>query len=163
MNAQANGSVGVAGRVPAAVRRGKVAKGAPSGKAGRKAMSARRWVAAGVGGVGSCLLSLSVAHCADALGVTTGQPAWACWAMAVGIDCGLVGCEVATTVAGKHAKRWARGYVVASVLLSALLNALASGQHAAPGYQALGYGVGAIVPVLVLVLGVVASRLWTEG
>ena len=50
-----------------------------------------------------------------------------------------------------------------AVLLSMLLNALASAQHAADGYAVLAYAVGAVVPVLVFILGAVASKLWTEG
>jgi hypothetical protein len=44
-----------------------------------------------------------------------------------------------------------------------LLNALASAQHAEPRFEVLAYAVGAVVPVLVFMLGQVASKLWTEG
>lgn len=56
-------------------------------------------------------------------------------------------------VAGKSARRWAKWYVGPAVGLSMLLNALASASHAAEGFDVLSYGVGAVVPVLVFILG----------
>jgi hypothetical protein len=93
----------------------------------------------------------------------TGSPPFLAFLLAVGIDCGLVACEVAGVVGDVVARRAARVYVVLSVLLSAGLNAVASAAHAPEGYTPLAYVVGAMVPVLVLILGTVASHLWTEG
>src|SRR5262249_48201962 len=111
------------------------------------------------GGTGCSVLALSVWHCTDALALLTGSPPFLAFLLAVGIDCGLVACEVA----GAVARRAARWYVDLAVALSAALNAVGSGQHAAEGFEALAYGVGALVPVLVLILGTVASHLWTEA
>ena len=155
---------GVAERGVGALKRGrKAATPLVGNRATRRVLSTRRRIALGVGGVGTFVLALSVSHCTDALVTTTGTPWVLAALLAVGIDCGMVACEVAATVAGKSARRWAKGYVALAVGLSMLLNALASAQHAGPGYSVLAYAVGAVVPVLVFILGAVASKLWTEG
>jgi hypothetical protein len=73
----------------------------------------------------------------------------------------LQGCEVAAVVADKHTRRWADGYVFIAVGLSMILNSVASGMHAEQ-LPALAYAVGGLIPVLVFILGKVASHLWTE-
>jgi hypothetical protein len=115
-------------------------------RATRRVLSARRRIALAVGGVGAFVLALSVSHCTDTLVATTGAPWVLAGLLAVGIDCGMVACEVAATVAGRSARRWAKGYVALAVLLSMLLNALASAQHVAADYAVLAYAVGAVVP-----------------
>lgn len=134
----------------------------PSKKAIAVALSARNRVALAVGSVGTAVLLLSVWHCTEALTLLTGAPVVLAALLAVGIDCGLVACEVATVVGQETARRRARLYVGLAVALSAVLNAVASGQHAESGFTVLAYAVGALVPVLVLLLGQVASHLWTE-
>jgi hypothetical protein len=56
-------------------------------------------MAVAVGGVGVALLVLSVWHCTEALAVLTGTPTVLSVLLAVGIDCGMVGCELAAIVA----------------------------------------------------------------
>jgi hypothetical protein len=175
MNELMNGTV-VVNRVaeveaaPVGRRKSRKAKAAaPVAKDGRKrrpvrrVLSARQRVAFAVGAVGCSVLALSVWHCTEALALLTGAPVLLAFLLAVGIDCGLVACEVAGVVGGQVARRAARWYVGLAVALSAVLNAVASGQHAAEGFAVMAYGVGALVPVLVLMLGVVASHLWTEA
>jgi hypothetical protein len=95
-------------------------------KATRRELSARRRIALGVGGVGTFVLALSVSHCTDALVTLTGSSVWLAGLLAVGIDVGMVACEVATAVAGKSARQWGKWYVGLAVVLSMVLNALAS-------------------------------------
>ena len=45
--------------------------------------------------------------------------------------------------------------------MTPLLNSVASGLHAEQ-FQVLAYGVGAIIPVLVFILGKVSGLLWEE-
>jgi hypothetical protein len=134
---------------------------APSKRSGR--MPVRRRLALVVGGVGCFVLLLSVWHCTEALAVLTGSSAPLAFLMAVGIDCGLVACEVAGILARKGAaKRWAGWYVAVAVVLSAMLNALACGRNAEE-CRVVAYGVGAVVPALVLMLSRVAGCLWTDA
>ncbi len=126
------------------------------------ALSARKRVAVAIGAVASVVLLLSVFHCAEAINLLTGMHPILAAALAIGIDCGMVGAEVTTVVSQGVAARRARLYVAIAVGASAVLNAIASAQHAPEGYVAVACGIGAIVPVLVLLLGQVASHLWTE-
>src|SRR5690242_19066399 len=80
-------------------------------KALSAALTARRRVALAVGGVGTAVLLLSVWHCTEALALLTGAPLALAALLAVGIDCGLVACEVATVASGSVARRRARLYV----------------------------------------------------
>jgi hypothetical protein len=123
----------------------------------------RRRLALVVGGVGCFVLSLSLWHCTAALSVLTSSPPALAFLLAVGIDCGLVACEVAGILAHKgKGRQWAEWYVWVAVVLSSLLNALASGRHAEE-LPAVAYAVGAAIPVLVLMLGRVAGYLWTAA
>ncbi len=121
-----------------------------------------------MGTTGGAVLALSVAHCTSALSSLTGSNTVLAGLMAVGIDCGLVACELATVVAGRRgapgARRWAAVYVVLAVALSVLLNGYASAAHAPGGMlgQGAAWVVGGSIPVLVLILGRVAALLWDE-
>jgi hypothetical protein len=52
------------------------------------------WVVKTVGGVGCCVLALSVFHCSAALAALTGSNMVLAILLAIGIDCGLVACEL---------------------------------------------------------------------
>lgn len=146
-------------------RKTRKGKGEPrprKARTSRRTLTSRQRVALAVGATGCSVLGLSVWHCTDALALLTGSPPFLAFLLAVGIDCGLVACEVSGVVGGALARRYSRLYVALAVVLSAVLNAVASAQHAQAGFEALAYGVGALVPVLVLILGSVASHLWTE-
>ena len=73
--------------------------------------------------------------------------------------------QSAKALAGHQAARWATGYVVLSVSASCGLNAYANTQHAPsePVALVLAGALGVLVPVLVLVLGKVASLAWKAG
>ena len=104
---------------------------------------------------------LSVWHCREALALLTGAPLDLAALLAVGIDSGLVACEAATVASASVARRRARLYVGLAVALSAVPNAVASAQHAEAAFAVLAYGVGALVPVLALLLRQVARHIWT--
>src|SRR4051794_9995008 len=88
-----------------------------------KANAAMMRVAFGVGGVGVMVLALSIVHCSEAIGLLTGSPWYLSALLAVGIDAGMVLSELAELVGGEPVvKRWARSYIVLSVVLSMGLN-----------------------------------------
>jgi hypothetical protein len=134
----------------------------------RQAMRHARRLAAAVGAVGVGVLGLSVAHCTESIRLLTGSHRALSGLLAVGIDAGMVVSELAElaghgTKAGERVRPWARGYTVAAVLLSVLLNAYAFGLHAAPGMLWAAYTLGAVIPGLVYALGRVAGHLWEAG
>ena len=51
-----------------------------------------------VGGIGVVLLMLSVFHCTESIGLLTGSNCVLAAALAIGIDCGLVACEVVSVI-----------------------------------------------------------------
>ena len=140
-------------------------QGASKPQGQRKALKHARRLACGVGAVGVGVLSLSVAHCTESIGLLTGSH-WALSSLlAVGIDAGMVASELAShgTKAGERVRPWAMGYTIAAVLLSILLNAYAFGLHAAPGMTWAAWLPGAVIPGLVYALGRVAGHLWQAG
>lgn len=65
-----------------------------------------------------------------------------------------------------HLARWSHAYVFIAAGMSMALNAIANGQHApngtdgAPDMRLAAWTMGALIPVLVLLLGKVAGLLW---
>src|SRR5580700_8062456 len=93
----------------------------------RKGMKHARRLACTVGAVGVGVLGLSVVHCTESIGLLTGSHWALAGLLAIGIDAGMVTSELAElashgTKAGERVRPWARGYTVAAVLLSILLN-----------------------------------------
>jgi uncharacterized membrane protein len=129
-------------------------------------LSPRRRMAIGVGCVGVAVLALSVVHCTEAIKALTNSGVILSVLLAIGIDAGMVMCELATIISAHDSKpgcrRWATCYIVLSVLLSCLLNGWASGHGVDGEMQVAAYVVGGLVPVLVFVLGQVAGLLWEE-
>src|ERR1700722_4222782 len=83
---------------------------------------------------------LSVARCTESIGLLRGSR-WALsgW-LAMGIDAGMVTSELAKLAAhgakaSERTRPWARGYTVATSLLSILLNTEPIGLHAAPNSE----------------------------
>jgi len=135
---------------------------------GRPSLRRARRLASAVGAVGVGVLGLSVTHCTESIGLLTGSHWALAGLLAVGIDAGMVASELAElaahgTKAGERVRPWARGYTVAAVLLSVLLNAYAFGLHAAPGMTWAAWLLGAVIPGLVYALGRVAGHLWQAG
>lgn len=118
-------------------------------------------LALAVGGVAGFVLALSVWEVTVALNTLTGMPLLIAALMAIGIDCGMVVCEMATIAAPEtDAGRWGKRYIGTAVALSMLLNGLAATQHADGWWWLLAAPVGAIMPVLVYMAGRVAGSLW---
>jgi len=124
-----------------------------------------RRVATGVGAVGVGVLSLSVHHCTEAIALLTGSH-WSLAALlAVGIDAGMVAAEAAWLVShdtrsARTVRPWSQAYIVATVVLSMLLNAYAFGLHAAPGMVWAAWLLGCFIPAAVYALGRVTGHLW---
>lgn len=127
----------------------------------RHGLRGRQRIAVAVGGVGVFVLALSLWHCTQALATLTGSPIALAALLAIGIDAGMVVCELAAIVADGEGQRWASRYVLAAVILSTCLNAFASAQHA-ERWTWLAALVGAAIPVLVYMLARVAGHLWRD-
>jgi len=67
----------------------------------------------------------------------------------------------AATVKADHLQNYANAGVIVMALLSALLNGYANAMHASIAWA--GWGMGLIVPVIILILGKVASLLYKRG
>lgn len=59
--------------------------------------------------------------------------------------------------------RWATGYVSLAAVMSMVLNSMANGHHAQDGYILMAYAMGALIPILVLLLGRVAGLLYRRN
>lgn len=134
----------------------------------RRGLRHARRLALLVGGIGTSVLALSVVHCTESISLLTGSHWLLAGLLAVGIDAGMVASELAEvashgTRAELRVKPWARGYTIAAVALSVLLNAYAFGLHAAGGMVWAAWLLGAAVPCLVYALGRVGGYLWAAG
>jgi len=70
--------------------------------AGEKYRAGQKPVAWFAGGSGIALLFLSVHHCSHSIAALTGSPVALALPMSIGIDCGLVACEVALISEGRE-------------------------------------------------------------
>ena len=107
-------------------------------------------------------------HCTQAISSLTGSHWLLSALLAIGIDAGMVVSEVAEvashgTSAERTVGRWARGYTLAAIVLSMLLNGYAFGQHATGAVTYAAAALGLIIPALVYGLGRVAAHLWSAG
>src|ERR1700734_1345384 len=64
-----------------------------------------------VGGLGCFVLLLSVWHCTEALQILTGSPFALAVLLAIGVDLGMVACEVGSIIGQGKAKLWANRYI----------------------------------------------------
>ena len=140
----------------------------PRHSARRSAMRAAKRLAAVCGSVATGVLALSVVHCTQAIASLTGSHWVLAALLAVGIDAGMVASEVAEvashgTSAEQTVGRWARGYTLAAIVLSMLLNGYAFCQHATGALTIAAAALGVVIPALVYGLGRVAAHLWRAG
>lgn len=122
----------------------------------------RQKVAGVVGGIGVAVIALSVIHVAEAVAALTGSHWALAGLLAIGIDAGMVACELAELLAHDdvNVRRWASRYMVLSIALSMLLNAYAFASHAHnPMNVVAGIVLGVTIPALVFILGRVAGYL----
>lgn len=137
-------------------------KPARSTKATKAAQTARRVVAGWAGTAGLAVLGLSVSHVAHAIQAITGEGAGSVL-LAIGVDCGMVACEVAEVVCEDctDVVTWAKRVVWGTLALSAGLNAWAFSATAATwALWGLSICLGVLCPFLVFGLGRVATAAW---
>jgi hypothetical protein len=158
---------GVPGVNGTARRSGRKAEGKPRSSS-RRSMRAAKRLAAVCGCVATGVLALSVVHCTQTIVGLTGSHWLLSALLAIGIDAGMVASEVGEvashgTSAERTVGRWARGYTLAAIVLSMLLNGYAFAQHASGALTFAAAALGIIIPGLVYGLGRVAAHLWRAG
>ena len=134
-------------------------------KLAKRQRLARRAVAVWSGSAGLAVLALSVSHVAHAIQAITGEGAGSVL-LAIGVDCGMVACEVAEVVCEgcPDVETWAKRVVWGTLALSASLNAWAFSATAATwALWGLSIGLGVLCPFLVFGLGRVATAAWRSG
>lgn len=111
--------------------------------------------------VATALLALSVIHLQEAICYLTGSNQTLSCLLAIGIDLGMLCCEVAVIVTvSTETKRWASSYIIAAAIASAALNAIAFSLHG-PWEAAVPLGI--LIPFLVLALGKVGGSLYLQS
>ena len=126
----------------------------------------KRQVLAGVGvaAVAGSLVALSLTHLAHGIEIVTASPSWEAWSMAVGIDLGFVGLEMAQLTAATDTVRKAIGGYVRPAIIgtlsgSAALNAFAFGSQA-PGWMLYpAVLLGLAIPALIYALTKIGALL----
>lgn len=119
-----------------------------------------------VGGVCLTLTGLSLSHLAHGVDVITGTRSWHSWAMAIGIDLGFVSLEAAELLAATPAiraalARYTRPAIVATIIGSALLNAVAFAEGVYGTWLVIPAAIlGASVPALIYVTARTAASAW---
>ena len=116
------------------------------------------------------LMLLSLTHLAEGIARTTGVGFYRAFAMAVGIDMGLIAAEAirvitATTALFERVKTHSSVIVWVTVILSMFLNALAFCERvdADSHHIALGIVFGIVLPLLVYLLTRIGAVLWVAG
>jgi hypothetical protein len=113
-------------------------------------------VAIGCAAVAATLLVLSLAHLSHGIVAITRCAGWEGFALAVGIDAGLIAAEAAQLVAGAAAaraiRRWANAVIVGTLLWSGLLNAIAFAASAEGMWVYLSAAFGCAVPLGIFAL-----------
>jgi len=123
-----------------------------------KINATQMWSAGALGGVAAVIMGLSLTHLSHGIEVIS-HPAsgWESWAMAVGIDLGMVCSEIAALTATEKVRLETRWYswsmIGGTLILSAAMNAFgfASQADTLP-FQAAGVVFGVAVPAAIYVL-----------
>lgn len=126
-------------------------------------MTSRQRMSLLVGAVGTSLLFLSVWHLTCGIAELTKTPVFLSLLLGIGIDLGLVATEFAELVATEdlNVGRWARRYMVAATVLSAVINSYEFYARAPEGIgRVLAVVFGVAVPCFVFALGKVSGHLW---
>lgn len=115
--------------------------------------------------VSAVLLSLSLSHVAEGVGMITGSTEVAAWAMAVGIEAGYVSLELSMLLAPEHLRarvsRFAYPAITGTLVGSAALNAMSFAAHAEGGNVYWAVVLGVAIPALVYALSRVGAVLYT--
>jgi hypothetical protein len=127
-------------------------------RANAQEVQAQRYSAGALGGIAAVITGLSLSHLAHGIEVITHPSyAWEAWAMAVGIDLGMIVTEIATLTAGERVRRETRWYsvvmIAGTLVLSAAMNAFGFASQADTlAFQAAGVVFGLAVPAAIYVL-----------
>jgi hypothetical protein len=130
----------------------------------KRRLAQQHGAAAAVAVVAAVLLVLSLAHLASGIKLVTQCPLWEAWALALGIDIAFVAMEMASLAAATERVRreigpWTKTGIVATLLLSAALNALAFAAQAVGWLVPAAALLGLFVPALVFALSRIAFAL----
>jgi hypothetical protein len=145
------------------------AQRAPRVSASAKEIRAQRWSAAGLGAVAAVITGLSLSHLSHGIEVITHPSyAWEPWAMAVGIDLGMVAAEVASLVAGERVRQstrwWSASLIIGTLVLSACMNAFGFASQAPTlPFQVAGVVFGVAVPAAIWSLMRLAATHWLDS
>ena len=143
----------------------KTTKPARKPRVAKSAQLAQKIVAGWAGSAGLAVLGLSVTHVAHAIQAITGEYGGSI-ALAIGIDCGMVACEVVSVVCGdcEEAVKWAKWVVYGTLGLSAGLNAWAFSANAATWVLwGLAIALGVLCPFLTFGLFKVTTAAWQHA
>jgi hypothetical protein len=138
-------------------------KRAPS-PGNRRAMQRQTWAAAAVCTVAVVLTALSLSHLAHGVRLVTGCPDWEAWALAAGVDLGLVACEISMLAAATDKVRreigaYAKAAIVGTLIASAVMNALAFSAQSTGWLVWPAVGLGIAIPGMVYALSRIAFGL----
>jgi hypothetical protein len=108
------------------------------------------------------LMVVSISHLSDALATLTHSATWITFAMAIVVDGGMIGSEMACIFGKKEAHRHAKHYLIGATALSMMLNCTSFCSHMAGSWYMFIMPVvlGISIPLGVLKLGSVAAKLW---
>lgn len=133
-----------------------------------KRMIRQKYAAYGVGAISLVLTGLSLSHLADGVQLLTQSDMAHSYAMAVGIDLGFIGLELAQicTVAEslrKVVNKFACPAVKVTLAMSAMMNAYAFAAHS-PNYvfAVAAAALGVSIPALIYVLTRVSVAMWID-
>lgn len=124
--------------------------------------------AIGIGVVATTLTALSLSHLAHGIEIVCCAPSWQGWAMAVGIDCGFIGLELASISAatvhvGKQIATFAKPAIIGTLVLSALMNAFAFAEAATGVYLTVAaIMIGLAIPALIYALTRVGAAMYID-
>jgi hypothetical protein len=123
--------------------------------------------ATAIGVVAVTLTALSLNHLASGIEEITGASSLQAWAMAIGVDCAFVACELAQlTISEKLRAKLAhlfRPAIIGTLTWSAVLNALAFASHAnSPVRLGVAIALGVSIPALVYILTKIGGLIYLD-
>ncbi len=123
--------------------------------------------AVGVGLVAGTLTALSLSHLAHGIEIVTAAPTWEAWAMAVGIDLGFIGLELAQLAAAtdkvaKQISRFTKPAIVGTLVGSAAMNAFAFASAVTGLMVAPAVVLGVAIPGLIYAMTRVGANLYID-
>lgn len=134
----------------------------------RRKIARQAFASYAVASVALVLTGLSLSHLAAGVQMLTQGAAWHAWAMALGIDLGFIGLELAqlcvtTADLRRTVERFAHPAVQGTLVMSAIMNAYAFAIHA-PSWPFViaACTLGVSIPALIYVLTRVSVAMWID-